>query len=271
MKISSDIFNIPIINNVIIYEKTTSTNTLAKDYIAKNCVDGTLIIAKEQTAGKGRLGRSFSSPAGEGIYMSLILKPSIPIELISQITIPIALAISEAIKKVCNITSKIKWPNDILVDEKKVAGILTELRNEHVIIGIGVNVNNTVFSNEISSTATSLSISSGNKYDIGILIYTILEQFYNLYQKFINNKNLLFMLEDYNNSLINCGNSVYIIPQDRTLNSTNPLLISTDNLTPYMCKGIDEHGNLICISDIGEEFHVNSGEVSIRGLHGYTK
>ncbi len=271
MKISSDIFNIPIINNVIIYEKTESTNTLAKEFIAKNCVDGTLIIAKEQTAGKGRLGRSFSSPAGEGLYMSLILKPDVPLEIISQITIPIAQALIETLKKVCNIPAQIKWPNDILINGKKVAGILTELKNEYVIIGIGININNSVFSDSIAATATSLFNETGIKYDFEVLTKTLFKYFNELYHSFLIYKNLAFIQEAYNNNLISLDKDVYIIPQERTTNTSNPMLISTNDLIPYNCKGIDIYGNLICISNTGEELHVNSGEVSIRGLHGYAK
>ncbi len=271
MNISSEIFNIPIINNVIIYEKTDSTNNIAKSFIDKGCVDGTLILAKEQTAGKGRLGRSFSSPAGEGIYMSLVLKPDISLELISQITLPIALSIVEAIKEICDICPKIKWPNDIIINGKKIVGILTELKNNHVIIGIGINVNNSLFSKDIASTATSIYKETGKNYDFSTLIQSIFKRFQSYYDDLLTDKSLSSIQEAYNKCLISYGSEVYIIPHVQTLASSNPLQISTAGLTSHICKGIDSNGCLICISKSGEEFHVNSGEVSVRGLHGYAK
>lgn len=271
MNISSKIFNISIINNVIIHEKTTSTNTLAKDYIIKGCVDGTLILAKEQTAGRGRMERSFSSPSGDGIYMSLVIKPDISPELVSQITLPIALSIVDAIGEIYNIPAKIKWPNDVLINSKKVSGILTEYKNGHVIIGVGINVNNKKLPDELTSTATSLYLESGISLELYTLIESIFKYFDGYYKSFLSDNNLSSIQEAYNNCLISYGKEVYIIPHSRTVDSVNPMLISTEDLSPYLCKGISSTGDLICIDSEGTAHSINSGEVSIRGLHGYAQ
>ncbi len=271
MNISSDIFNIPIINNVIIYEKTDSTNTLAKSFIKNDCVDGTLIIAKEQTAGRGRIGRSFSSPKGEGLYMSLILKPDMPLSLISQITLPIALAVANSIKKICTLPAQIKWPNDIVINQKKLVGILTELKDEYVIIGIGINVNNSSFPEEITATATSIYKETMVKYDFYTLIYEIFKHFNDYYFKMQKNKNLTFMQTEYNEALISLNQEVYIIPNKQSMSHKNPFLLSTDDLEPHICKGISPDGSLICQRKNGELIYVNSGEVSLRGINGYAK
>lgn len=271
MNISSKIFDIPIINNVIIHEKTASTNLLAKSYIEGGCVSGTLVLAKEQTAGRGRMDRSFSSPAGDGIYMSLILKPNLPLGLISQITLPVALSIVNAIHDVYNINALIKWPNDILINDKKAVGILTELKNNHVIIGIGINVNNKNFPEEISDTATSLYLESGKVIHFYSLIESIFKYFDSYYSRFIIDQNLSSIEAEYNNKLINYNKDIYIIPHKLTTDVSNPMLISTEGLQPYTCKGISSTGELICLDSQGNYHNINSGEVSIRGLNGYAK
>lgn len=296
MILSNSIFDIPIVNNVIIYDETDSTNNRAKEFGNNGCVHGTLILADQQTAGKGRMGRTFISPKGHGIYMSLLVKPDIEASLVSQITLLSAISVSRAIQEVCSLDTQIKWPNDIVCNGKKLVGILTELslgevrtpatqgcsdmdyaskKNcttdvSYVVIGIGINVNNDFFPDKLSDTATSIFLETGKNYSFESIIKSVLSHFGDLYNSFIESKNLDFIKEEYNNRLISLNKQVYIIPNEITATNSNPALISTEGLDPHTCLGIDCHGNLICQDKYSNILAVNSGEVSLRGVNSYT-
>jgi len=144
---------------VIHYDSVSSTMDIAFRLAMEGGDEGTVVCAETQTKGKGRLGRHWISPKGKGIYMSVILRPKLFPADVAQLTLLSAVALCEAIKNVSGVTSKIKWPNDLLVNNKKLAGILTELSAEidcvrFVVIGIGVNVNTSI--NSLPSNATSL-------------------------------------------------------------------------------------------------------------------
>lgn len=295
MKLSNSIYNIPIINNVIIYDETDSTNERAKELGNEGCVHGTLVLSDMQTAGKGRMGRLFSSPKGHGIYMSLLIKPDLDATIISQITLLTALAISHSLDKIYSINTSIKWPNDILYNGKKIVGILTELSTSpvkaptthgyadmdysyfkdfktnvsYVVIGIGINVNNDNFPSEIKDTASSLFLETKQKMEFEPIITEIFNSFSCLYKEFINTHNLDFIKDQYNNKLINKDKEIYVIPNELSIAQSNPGKINTDSLSPVLCKGIDAYGNIVCI-DKGKELLVNSGEVSIRGINSYS-
>jgi BirA family biotin operon repressor/biotin-[acetyl-CoA-carboxylase] ligase len=268
MIIKHSIFDIPVINNVILYEETDSTNLRAKDFGRGGSVDGTLVIADMQTAGRGRIGRRFSSPSGDGIYMSLLLKPSVEANLVSQITLIAGLAIADALSDIEGISPLIKWPNDIIIGGKKAAGILTELSDDNVIIGIGINVNNKSFSGELADTAVSLYQVCGRELTREDIIYGIWEHFSEYYRKFLELGSLKFMLDKYNSFLASYDKEVFIIPHSQSEASSNPYNMDTSGLTPYHCMGIDIHGDLICRHPKGELTLVNSGEVSLRSNDG---
>ncbi len=270
MKLNSSYFKIPIIHNVLIYDTISSTNDKAKELAKRGSVDGTLVIGRTQTAGKGRMGRSFSSPKDEGIYMSLMLRPDIDIKKRASLTLVTALAVVNAINELCHITPQIKWPNDIVIDGKKIVGILTEAGSDYVVIGIGINVNNQTFPDTISSTATSVYKETNTFLDNAKLIYTILTKFSDLYNQYLICGDLSFMVSSYNKMLANFNQEVYLIPHNSSSICENPYLISTDNLDSYLCMGIDNAGNLICRDKHGEISHINSGEISLRGIHGYS-
>ena len=131
--------------SVYFFESVTSTQKVAKEYAMNGAKHGTLIVADEQTEGRGRMVRKWYSPKGTGIWASFILRPDIQIQHAPQLTLLSAVAVVQAIKKVTHITPEIKWPNDILISGRKVCGILTELQAEEdriqsVILGIGINV-----------------------------------------------------------------------------------------------------------------------------------
>lgn len=272
MKINSSLFNISIINNVIEFDSTDSTNTRAREFAKRGSVHGSLFLAHKQTDGKGRMGRHFSSPMDQGIYMSLLLRPDIDYSRISNITLLAAVAIVRALEEHFNIISEIKWPNDIVIDGKKLVGILTEAGPGYIIIGIGINVNNSGFPGTIQNTATSIFLETGKRIDEFILIKSILSSFGSLYDEFISREDIEFILDEYNSRLVNLEKVVYIIPHDISDNVDNVDNVSSvdySGLTPYTCCGIDKYGNLLCRDAAGEVTTVNSGEVSVRGAKGY--
>ncbi len=174
--------------DIFYYDTIDSTNNKAKDIASNGALEGCIVVAEQQSAGRGRKGRSWLSANGEGICISLILRPLIPPAEVSQITLMTAVAISEALLALTDIDFKIKWPNDILVNGKKLAGILTEMTMEmdaidYVVVGMGLNVNNPKesFSEEIKDIATSLTIETGSSFSRVKIIRAFLEQFEKLY------------------------------------------------------------------------------------------
>jgi birA, biotin-[acetyl-CoA-carboxylase] ligase region len=150
--------------NIIHFDTIDSTNIKAKELASQNAEDGTIVISEEQTCGKGRLGRSWYSPKSKGIWASIILKPKIDPINASKITLIAAASIVKAFNEIA-IFPKIKWPNDIVLNNKKVCGILTEMSAElnqihYLVVGIGINVNNSKddFTEALWSSATSLKI-----------------------------------------------------------------------------------------------------------------
>lgn len=179
--------------NITYYETCSTTQTIAHDDAQNGAPDGTLIIAEEQIAGKGRLARPWSSAARKGIWMSLIIRPSLMPQQAPQMTLVAAVAIVRAIEEVVKIEATIKWPNDIMIKGKKITGILTELQSDPdrvkaIIIGIGMNINHDMddFPEEIQSIATSLKLESGETIDRSRLIAEILsflELYTHMYEK----------------------------------------------------------------------------------------
>ncbi|MCF6408209.1 biotin--[acetyl-CoA-carboxylase] ligase [Pseudalkalibacillus salsuginis] len=171
-------------------ESVSSTQEIAHRHALNNAPEGTIVIADEQTSGRGRLGRSWHSPKGSGVWMSVILRPNIPPQKAPQLTLLAAVSVVQGVQQVTGEDAQIKWPNDILIDGKKVVGILTELQAEadrvnSVIIGIGINVNTAAFPDEISNIATSLKIASGTEIERAHLVRSILEKMEKLYTLYL--------------------------------------------------------------------------------------
>lgn len=173
----------------IYYEDTVgSTQKIAQKLAYEGAEEGTLVIAEEQTLGKGRLDRKWHSPKYKGIWMSLLLRPAIPIMKAPQLTLLTAVAVLQGIQEVTGVQLEIKWPNDLLINGKKVTGILTELqadsdRIQSLIVGIGINVNQQQedYPEELHSLATSLFIETGVVWNRAKLIQQILLEIENLY------------------------------------------------------------------------------------------
>lgn len=248
-----------IAKKIYFYEELDSTNIEAKKIAENGGENGTLIITEKQTLGKGRRGRGWISPSGVNIYMSLILKPNIYPKCASMITLITALAVQNAIQDITKLDTFIKWPNDIVINSKKVCGILTEMSADmdninYIVTGIGINVNIQYFEKDIKNIATSLYIETKEKIKRSILIAQIMKQFEYYYEIFLKTSDLSKLEKEYNNKLINLNRQVKIIEQNKEYKAIS--------------KGINEKGELIVEED-GIEKKVISGEVSVRGVYEY--
>jgi len=180
--------------NIIYLNETDSTNTRAKELAAQGAPEGTIVIAEKQTSGRGRRGRSWFSPPGGGIYCSLILRPVLSPSETPRITLMTAVVAAETLISLVKLKLRIKWPNDILVNGKKLAGILTEISTEmdavnYIVVGIGLNVN-TQFEDlpiEIKKTATSILIETGKRFPRVKLIQHYLKLYEKYYDMFKDN------------------------------------------------------------------------------------
>lgn len=238
--------------NIFYYDETDTTNERAKANSA--APDGSVFIAEIQTAGKGTRGRGWVSSRGDGIYHSILLKPDIlPFEA-AQITLVAGLAVCRSLGH----GAQIKWPNDIVINGKKLCGILTEMSSEKnminsIVCGIGVNVNTESFPEEISHRATSMYIESGQKFERNALIAKILNEFERCYKKFLDG-GLETLLDDYRENCVTIGRAVNVISKKENIAGT--------------AVGLDTDGSLLVETDSGT-VRVSSGEVSVRGIYGY--
>lgn len=243
--------------NIIHLESVESTNDYLKK-IADNVQEGTVVISEEQTKGKGRLGRTWKSKAKEGIWMSIILKPEIMPYNAPFITLIAGAAIVKALNKL-QVPAKIKWPNDIIINNKKISGVLTELfaemeRVNHIIVGMGINVKTLDFDKDIEDKATSLYKENYQLSRVEI-VSQVLYEFENLYKEYIeknNKKATLKVCKEYS-AIIN--KDIYIIKGDEK--------------ELVKCIDIDEEGNLVVKDKDNNLKSILSGEVSIRGVKGY--
>lgn len=177
--------------NIFLYDSLPSTQVIAKELAVDFAKEGTMVISEEQTSGKGRMSRSWHSPKGAGLWFSFLLRPDVSLNQAPQLTLLCAVACAQAIEEVSKVVVHIKWPNDIYVNGKKVCGILTELvtdRNQiqSVIIGVGINVNQTAFPEELAEKATSLRLEAGRKVDRTKLLQTFCRQFEKLYETYLS-------------------------------------------------------------------------------------
>ena len=155
-------------STVLRFDRLPSTNEFAREMAASGADEGIAVTAREQTAGRGRLGRTWSSPAGDGLYLSLILRPQIKSDASPVITLAAAVAVAETLKTDFQIEVDIKWPNDVLASGRKICGILIETAIEgeqlqYAVMGIGVNLAQREFPKEIRDSATSILIESGKR------------------------------------------------------------------------------------------------------------
>ncbi len=245
---------------VYYFPEVGSTNEVAKQLAGEGAADNSLVVAEVQKTGKGRRGRGWESPAGTGIFMTLIRKPDIHPAKASMMTLVMALAVVAGIRKVTGLEAQIKWPNDVLLNGKKVCGILTEMSAEteaihYVVIGAGINVNTVGFLAEIADRATSVYQVRGESTSRAALIVAITEAFDGYYQKFLEREDLSLLQEEYQQRLINLEKEVAVEEPEGTFTG--------------VAIGINENGELLVRGADGKVKNIFAGEVSVRGVYGY--
>lgn len=230
-----------------------STQDVAKEMVVKGASEGTLIIAEGQTKGRGRLGRTWLSPQGQGLYLSLILRPHISPIHAPKIALMVAVAIAHAIEAITPVKAQIKWPNDVLISHRKVAGILTEIdaemdRTNAVILGIGININNdtSYFPRELKNTVTSLRMETGREISRLELLQTLLMEIENLYETF---KVKGFIPGVWKEKDVTIGSRVKAVLMDRELVG--------------QAVDIDHEGALILKDGKGDIHRIVSGDVTL--------
>lgn len=242
------------------FDQIDSTNIRAKQLGEEGAPHGTLIVAGQQNAGRGRRGRTWESPPGVSIYMSIVLRPEMAPVKAPMLTLVMALSAADSLKECAGLDIQIKWPNDIVLNGKKLAGILTEMSTEmdyinHVVIGMGINVNTEWLPEELEEKATSLRLETGRIIRRSQIIASIMKAFEKNYQLFMETQGLRQMQEKYNSLLINREKEVRILGVK-------------EEYAAY-ALGINEKGELLVRRDNGEVEAILAGEVSVRGVYGY--
>ena len=248
-------------DSIVCYDTIESTNTAAKELASQNAPHGTVLIADQQTGGRGRMGRCFHSPVGKGIYLSVILRPQCHASQLMHLTCAAAVAACNAIDSAVKIRPGIKWINDLVVNKRKLGGILTELSLrsdgfvDYAVVGIGINCSqtDTDFPPEIQPIATSLSIATGCPIDRGKVTAAILLQLQQTMDGILVHKDAI--MESYRRNCITIGKEIAVCNAERIRYGT--------------AIDVDSEGALLVLFSDGHTEAVNSGEVSIRGMYGY--
>ncbi len=242
------------------YETTGSTNNNAAEFAEKGAPEGMLVIAEEQGTGKGRRGRHWVTPAGSAIAMSIVVRPQISPANVSMITLVMGMAVASACREFCNVNAKIKWPNDVVVDGKKICGILTEMFSEidyikYLIIGTGINTAVEEFPEELQETAVSLHRIMGYRPDRAGLIALCMMCFETYYETFLKTQDFSVLKDQYNEFLVGIGSPVKVL--------------EPANEYTGISEGINDRGELLVRREDGSLETVYAGEVSVRGVYGY--
>ncbi len=245
---------------IIYYKQLDSTNTEIARLAAQGAEHGTVVVADAQTAGKGRRGREWESPAGENIYMSILLRPDCVPDRAPMLTLVVAYSVAMVLRQLGFTDVQIKWPNDLVLSGKKICGILTEMQLkdseiDYVVVGVGINVNTSEFPQELKETATSLYLESGRILDRETMVESVVEHFDKEYRQFLKMQELSFLREAYNDMLVNVGKEVRVLEPG-------------NEYTAY-AQGINSEGELLVRTTEGEEKYIYAGEVSVRGIYGY--
>ena len=248
-------------DSLLWFDTIDSTNTRARDLAKQGAPHGTVLIADHQTGGRGRLGRSFHSPAGSGIYMSVILRPRCAPQQIMHLTCAAAVAMCDAVENSAGFRPGIKWTNDLVWGKRKIAGVLTELGFDHrgnvdfAVVGIGINCcqRETDFPEEIRSIAGSLSSVSGQEINRAAVAAAMMDALYRMDAYLLTDKAQI--LRQYRTDCITLGQEVSLVRGEEIRHGT--------------ALDIDDDGALLVRLPDGSTEVVNSGEVSVRGMYGY--
>lgn len=251
----------PWAEQIHIYDTLPSTNDLLKTMAAEGAPHGTSVVARRQTAGRGRMGRSFYSPDRDGMYCSVLLRPNCPATAIMHLTCAVAVAICDAMEQTFSFRPGIKWTNDIVYQGRKLGGILTELTVDasgnvnSAIIGIGINCNQQLhdFPEDIRGFAGSVRSCTGRFVDIDTFTYQVLKSLYGLSADLLKKKDDI--MQTYRRDCITLGKEISVIQGDTVFHA--------------VATAIADDGGLTVTCENGDIKTVQSGEVSIRGMYGY--
>jgi len=237
---------------ILTYDALPSTNTEAASQAKLGAPEGVCIVAEQQTAGRGRYGKQWESPAGAGLYFSIILRPKLDSRLYPLITLTAAVAVSNSLSEDFGLPADIKWPNDILSGEKKICGILAETTESNtgtaVILGIGFNLRSDLLSGELSETATSLFSETGESADANEVLRSVLARFSPLYGSLRSEEGSRHIREEW------CRRSSYCTGKRVRATKGNAVVEGVTD-------GIDEFGRLRLVTEDGL-VKIEAGEVS---------
>jgi len=241
-------------------ESTDSTSLDIKRLADQGSIDGTVVSADMQTAGKGRRGRTWQSENGENLLFSILLRPDMKPDKALQITLLMALAVTKILREDYSFDAKIKWPNDVVVNGKKVCGILTEMflngsDIDSIIVGTGINVNQTVIPDELSESATSLLLEKGQSFIREEILNKVLSAFEQYYENFLKEGSLENIVPQYNEWLVSLNTEVRVLDPKGEYSG--------------IARGINDGGELLVELSDGTIEIVYAGEVSVRGVYGY--
>ena len=251
--------------NLVVAQELESTNLTAKQMAAAGAPHGTLVVADSQTAGRGRRGRSFASPPGTGLYLSMVLRSALPMQSAVLVTSAAAVAVCRAVERICGASPGLKWPNDPVLEGKKLCGILTELslegetgRVQDLVLGIGINVSQRPedFTPEVREIATSLAQALGRPVSRPALAAEVIRELDRLYAALTAGEIAPYLAE-YRRRCVNLGRTVR--------------LLGPDGGETAEALDIDGDFGLVVRTADGGIRTVRSGEVSVRGLYGYTE
>lgn len=249
-------------DRILWLESIDSTNTEAKLRAKDGAPHGTVILARSQTGGRGRMGRSFYSPSEKGLYLSMILRPECAASALLHLTCAAAVAACEAVSSCCDVTPQVKWTNDLVVGKKKLGGILTEMSLypgsaavEYAVIGIGINVQHLQedFPPQLQNIATSLRLAGTNAPETETLIAALLMALEKVSCELLTSKHSI--MDRYRNLCMTTGQKICLLRGEDTFYGT--------------ALQIDDDGGLVVQFTDGSCKTVTSGEVSVRGMYGY--
>lgn len=253
---------IPWGKHLLYFDCIDSTNTRARELARSGAPAGTVLIADRQTGGRGRLGRSFHSPGGVGIYFSIILRPRCRAAELMHLSCAAAVAACDAVQAAAGIRPGIKWTNDLVYGRRKLGGILTELglhpdgTVDYAIIGIGINCcqEEADFPDEIRNIAASLSMVTGNPIDRSRIAAALMDSFFRMDETLLTGVDA--MMEAYRRDCITLGQDISLVRADGAVRHGRALTV-------------DPEGALVVLFSDGTAEAVSSGEVSVRGMYGY--
>ena len=236
-----------------IHDEIASTNTRARELALQGASHGTVVLARCQSAGRGRFDRKFYSPDASGLYMSLILRPEVSPDQATLLTPMLAVAVARAMEKAADVQAKIKWVNDVYINDKKACGILCESKLdfqsggvEYIVAGVGVNVGSMDFPPELSGIATSISNESGQEISRSRFCAQLLNEINELYPQLGTGA----FMDEYRNRSNVIGRNVIVLRGDERY--------------PAKAVGIDNEGSLVVENENGERTVLHSGEISLR-------